>query len=110
MPAVDAISGAALALALSCLILGCVARPPAGRPEPAPRTLEQLRARGIEAPDFGERFAGARIPTLDEVLAIPDARLMIELKRTPRGELLVRKVVDALQRKRESVRVVLASF
>lgn len=82
----------------------------AGRPTPAELTRQQLDARGIVPPDFGERFAAARIPTLDEVLAIPDGRLMIELKRSARGEQLVGKVIELVNRRGAAHRVMLASF
>ena len=82
----------------------------AGRPKPAEATAARLAERGIVAPDFGERYAGARIPTLAEVLDIPGSRLMIELKRSSRGERLVRQVVDVIGKRGAESRVVLASF
>jgi glycerophosphoryl diester phosphodiesterase len=82
----------------------------AGRPKPAELTLSRLTEGGIKPPDFGDRFADARIPTLDEALAIPEGRLMIELKRSARGELLVAKVVELIQKRGAASRVMLASF
>ncbi len=82
----------------------------AGNPRPAEGTRFLLEHLGIPQPDFGDTYAGARIPTLDEVLAVRDARLMIELKKTARGKLLVDRVVDAIARARAHDRVALGSF
>ncbi|MBI5508772.1 MAG: hypothetical protein HY903_08455 [Deltaproteobacteria bacterium] len=81
----------------------------ASRPKPAELTRTRLAERGIEPPDFGARFAGAKIPTFDEVLSIPGRRLMIELKRSDRGPLLVRKVAEGL-RQADFTAVMVASF
>jgi glycerophosphoryl diester phosphodiesterase len=82
----------------------------AGRPRPAELTAARLAERHITPPDFGDRFLNERIPTLAEVLEIPDGRLMIELKRSKRGELLTRKVIELIQKRGAASRVMLASF
>lgn len=70
-----------------------------------------LTALGItELPIFGERYVEERIPTLDQVLALPGAQLMLELKTTPEPERLAKAVVDAVHRAGMQKHVALGSF
>jgi glycerophosphoryl diester phosphodiesterase len=50
------------------------------------------------------------LPTLDDILAIQEARLMIEIKQSSRRELLVRQVLECIRRARAEDRVGIASF
>lgn len=76
--------------------------------EPARLALAALGI--VELPLFGERYVEERIPTLDQVLALPGARLMLELKTTPRPEALAGAVIDAVHRAGMQSRVALGSF
>ncbi len=82
----------------------------AGRPSWSEHGREVLKNFGVTPVDFGDRFAGERVPTLEEALAIPQARLMIELKPTEQGEALIDKVLEAIARANASDRVALGSF
>jgi glycerophosphoryl diester phosphodiesterase len=82
----------------------------AGKPRWSEGGKSTLAMFGVMPPDFGERFAKERVPTLDDILAIADARLMIEMKKTDRGRALVDKVIDAVHRHRAADRVALGSF
>lgn len=82
----------------------------AGRPTPSPSTLERMAKVGVEPVDFGDRFAAARVPTLEEALAIPGPRLMIELKKGPWGKKLAEAVVDQVARAGAQDRVAIGSF
>lgn len=81
-----------------------------GTPKWAASAQQRILASGAQIPKFEQRFVGEKIPTLDEVLAIPNARLMIELKTTERYDLLAEKVVEAVVRHKAEKRVGLASF
>lgn len=83
---------------------------PAGRPRPAPTTAATLAAQHVSVPDFGDRFVSERVPRLDDVLAVDDVRLMIELKQTARPRELVDRVVAAIHRAGAADRVALGSF
>lgn len=80
----------------------------------SPRFADYVQARlgklGVAVPDFAARFPDERIPTLEEVLAIPEARLMIEMKATTRVHELASKVVDLVDAAGASGRVALGSF
>jgi len=82
----------------------------AGRPRPAETVRAALELFHAQPPDFGTRFASQRIPTLDEVLAVPDGRLMIELKHVREPRRLADAVVGAIRRADAAPRVALASF
>ncbi len=82
----------------------------AGKPRWGENAIANLARFGVTPPDFAERYAAERIPTLDEILAIPEARLMIELKKTDRGQKLVDKVIEAVHRHHAGDRVALGSF
>lgn len=64
----------------------------------------------LELPVFGDRYVEERIPTLHQVLALPGARLMLELKTTPRPEALAKAVIDAVHKAGMQDRVALGSF
>lgn len=84
----------------------------AGRPTWSPAGLERLAALGVQPQVFAERYSAERIPLLSEVLAIPGAHLMIELKRihSDRADRLVRGVIDAVRAARAWERVAIGSF
>lgn len=70
-----------------------------------------LGALGItDLPIFGDRYVEERIPTLDQVLALPGAQLMLELKTTPKPAALAAAVIDAVHRAGMQDRVALGSF
>ena len=83
----------------------------AGRPGWHPEARHNLARLGVhEVPDFGDRFAQERVPTLEQALAVPGVRLMIELKPTIRPEILVRKVAQAVALSNMGSRVAIGSF
>ncbi len=82
----------------------------AGDPKLAGKVLFRLANRGIAPPDYGDCYLDARLPTLEEVLAIPGAQLMIELKGTDCGPKLVAEVLKVIHRAEAGNRVALASF
>jgi len=82
----------------------------AGRPRFSESAVAHLTAVHAKAPDFGDKFAAEHLPTLDEVLAVPGTRLMIELKKGDRGERLVDRVLEVLRKANALDRVALASF
>jgi glycerophosphoryl diester phosphodiesterase len=82
----------------------------AGAPRWSDSGAARLRTVGVTPPAFAGQYAGARVPTLDEVLAVPGVRLMIELKTVPERERLVDEVLAAIRRVGVSDQVALASF
>ncbi len=82
----------------------------AGRPHPNAGTLGELQRQQLVAPDFAAAYADERIPTLEEVLRVPQARLMLELKQTKRVIDLARATVQAVHRTQMTGRVAIASF
>ena len=82
----------------------------AGKPGWPDYTRAALAERNIEPTDFQERFAGERVPTLSQVLALPNGRFMIEMKRTARVERLAERVIDVVYESGAADRVALASF
>ena len=82
----------------------------AGQPKWAKDARDRFKGLGIALPDFGDRFKDEHVPTLQQVLAIPNGRLMIEIKKTLRPARLAERVVAAVHAARASDRVVLASF
>lgn len=82
----------------------------AGNPQWADYVVERLGKMGIQAPSFAGKYPDERLPTLDEVLRIPDAQLMIEMKAHPDVKGLANATVDAVHAANMSGRVVLASF
>ncbi len=89
-----------------------VTRLKAGSPTFTDAQRERLGFFGVTPPDFGHRFREARVPTLREVLAIPGARLMIELKTVPADtrRRLAKKTIDAIERAKAWDRVLIGSF
>lgn len=81
----------------------------AGNPSVAAKVRDQLEWLGESEPTFGERFAVERVPSLEQVLRLRDSRLMIEIKTDPRAELVVRKVVEEIDRAGARGRVAIAS-
>lgn len=69
-----------------------------------------LQGFGVTPPDFGDRYANEKMPTLNEILAISDVKLMIELKKTVRVQEVVAKVVAAIHAAHAEDRVVVGSF
>jgi glycerophosphoryl diester phosphodiesterase len=83
----------------------------AGRPQWHPEVRQNLARLGVhELPDFGDRYAEERVPTLEQALAVPGVRLMIELKPTIKPEILVRKVARAVAEAGMGSRVAIGSF
>jgi glycerophosphoryl diester phosphodiesterase len=82
----------------------------ADQPMWSDKVIARLRALGVSEPGFGDRFAGERVPTLEQVLRLPNSRLMIEIKTDPRAELVVRKVLDVIDRTGAHRRVAIGSF
>lgn len=82
----------------------------AGNPKWADYVVERLTKEGITPPDFGEKYKGEKLPTLDEVLRVPDARLMIEMKKVSNVKALADQVCDAVRNNGMEGRVILASF
>ncbi|MBC7793950.1 MAG: hypothetical protein H7Z43_09590 [Clostridia bacterium] len=82
----------------------------AGNPRWADYVVEHLTKEGLNAPVFGDQYKGERLPTLDEVLRVPDARLMIEMKKVNDAKSLAVQVCDAVRNSGMEGRVVLASF
>lgn len=86
---------------------------PTGNPRLAPDVLARVRAENVLPPDFADRFASERLPTLDALLAIPGVRYMLELKPPTTAEAkerLVTATLDAIARHAASHRVAIASF
>jgi glycerophosphoryl diester phosphodiesterase len=81
----------------------------AGRPNSAPDVTARLAREGLRAPDFGDRFAGERVPTLAEALGL-GGRVMIELKASARPETLVRRTLETIAETDAARRVAIASF
>lgn len=85
----------------------------AGSPRLAPDVLARVRAENVLPPDFADRYASERLPTLADLLTIPRVRYMLELKSpaTPAArERLVTAVLDIVARHRATDRVAVASF
>lgn len=83
----------------------------AGAPHWSQDARERLFALGVQRlPEFGDRYARESIPTLQQVLALPQARLMLELKTTPYPQKLARAVVTAVEQAHMQDRVILGSF
>lgn len=84
----------------------------AGRPTWTATQRARLALFEVEPPSFGDRFAGTRIPKLQEVLAVPGVRLMIEMKTIEAQKVgeLARKVVETVQRSLAWERVLVGSF
>jgi glycerophosphoryl diester phosphodiesterase len=82
----------------------------AGRPTWSEHGRSTLAMFGVTPPDFAGRYENERIPTLEEVLAVPGTRLMIEMKKTERAQVLVDKVLDVIRRTGAADRVALGSF
>lgn len=82
----------------------------AGHPKWSEGTLTTLKAFGVQTPDFGNKFAGEKVPTLREVLDVPGSRLMIELKKTERAQQFIEKVLAIIVEAGAQDRVALGSF
>ncbi len=82
----------------------------AGDPKWADYVVERLAKMGIEAPSFAGKYPEEKLPTLEEVLRIDGAQLMIEMKAHPDPKALAFATVDAVHAANMGGRVVLASF
>jgi glycerophosphoryl diester phosphodiesterase len=84
----------------------------AGKPRWPEESRAQLALFNITPPDFGERYAAERLPTLAEVLALPNTRIMIEMKKIEprRVSRLAEKVIEVVHAAQAADRVVIASF
>ena len=82
----------------------------AGQPRWSETNVQRLEALGLRPVDFGKRFIAERIPTLPQILTLPGARLMIELKHTQRASQLVALVVQNIHDAKADDRVALGSF
>ena len=65
-----------------------------GRPQPSRSMREYLKGAGKSELLFKDQYKSERVPRLSEVLALQDARLMIEIKTLPKKK--QQKVVDAV--------------
>lgn len=86
---------------------------PTGNPRFAPDVLARVRAENVLPPEFADRYPDERLPTLDDLLTIPDVRYMLELKAQTSAlqkERLVATVLETVARHRATHRVALASF
>ena len=82
----------------------------AGSPQPDAGTQAALQRQGIAVPTFAMDAAHTQLPTLAEILALPGAQLMLELKKTPRVGPLAHAVVDAVRHQQVGHQVAIASF
>ncbi len=82
----------------------------AGQPEWSAKAKTRLEALGVSEPVFSDRFVRETVPSLEQVLRLRDSRLMIEIKSEPRAELVVRQVVEEIDRTGAHGRVAIASF
>ena len=84
----------------------------AGRPTWTDAQKERLALFNVPLPEFGDRFAGTPVPTLAEVLKLPGARIMIEMKKVPPQQVreLAQKTVAAVADAGAHDRVILGSF
>lgn len=69
--------------------------------------VESLSFDQLRALDAGN---GEKVPTLDETLAIPGARFLVELKRSSRPDALAEQTVRAIQNAGMQGRVLVGSF
>jgi glycerophosphoryl diester phosphodiesterase len=81
----------------------------AGSPKWSEKLSARLGALGVLEPVFDDRFAEEKIPTLEQILLLPDSRVMIEIKTEPRTELVVRKVIEVIDRSGARGRVAIGS-
>lgn len=96
--------------ALAQLPIAALTALPAGRPGWDSQVRRVLKGLGVTPPDFGDAYAHTTVPTLHDILAVPGARLMLELKTTPKPQVLVRAVVRALEQAGAQERVAWGSF
>jgi glycerophosphoryl diester phosphodiesterase len=82
----------------------------AGHPKWSEKVSARLGALGVLEPVFDDRFAEEKVPTLEQVLSLQGSRLMIEIRTDPRAELVVRKVIDVIDRTGAHGRVAIGSF
>ncbi|MEK7703610.1 MAG: glycerophosphodiester phosphodiesterase family protein [Myxococcota bacterium] len=95
---------------VSSLTLSALQKLDAGRPRWSDEARARMDTLGVVVPDFANRFAHERVPTLDEVLRLPQARVMIELKKSSRPQRLVEKTLAVIAATGAADRVGLASF
>ncbi|MDP7038720.1 MAG: glycerophosphodiester phosphodiesterase family protein [Myxococcota bacterium] len=65
-----------------------------GTPQPSTSMGEYLKSAGQSELAFKDKYKSERVPSLAQALVLPDARLMIEIKRLPKNK--QQKVVDAV--------------
>lgn len=82
----------------------------AGDPEIQGKVKVLIKLLGINTPDFGDRFIQEKVPSLEQVLHLDNSRIMIEIKRDARAELVVQKVLDVIRTSKAEKRVAVASF
>jgi glycerophosphoryl diester phosphodiesterase len=82
----------------------------AGSPVWFPHDVARLQKMGVQVPHFGTLFADEKVPSLEQMLQVPDARLMVELKPTLRAQALAQSFSEVLQRTQAFDRVVVGSF
>lgn len=86
---------------------------PTGNPRFAPDVLARVRAENVLPPEFADRFTSEHLPTLNDLLAIPRVRYMLELKSPASAdakERLVTTTLEAIAHHGASNRVAIASF
>src|SRR5262249_22197327 len=82
----------------------------AGNPKWADYVLETLKKQNVAPPSFGTKFRGEKLPSLMEVLNVPDAQLMVEMKKHPNPTALANATCDEVRKPGMEGRVILASF
>ncbi len=65
-----------------------------GMPKPSGSMAKHLEGVGQGALKFAKDYSAERVPSLEQVLEVPDARLMIEIKTVPERQ--GQKVIDAV--------------
>jgi glycerophosphoryl diester phosphodiesterase len=72
--------------------------------------VSEMLAADLQHLTAGHPFAEEKVPTLEQVLSLQGSRLMIEIRTDPRAELVVRKVIDVIDRTGAHGRVAIGSF
>ncbi len=82
----------------------------AGNPKWADYVVKTLEKQGVPPPSFGTKYKGEKLPSLMDVLKVPDAQLMVEMKKYPNATALANATVDEVRKASMEGRVILASF
>jgi glycerophosphoryl diester phosphodiesterase len=82
----------------------------AGRPSWTDSQEQVLRFFGASPKNFNGTSEACTIPTLSEVLDLPNGRLMVEIKRGARADILIDKTLELIREKNAFGRVAIGSF